>query len=96
MVISEGRQALDVGDRRQSLMGDWEEAGRHGTIDGGEGHSLIRGGAPREATGSSRGGRGVAHNREADVLGSRRGDGADTRVLAGLRRGRRADVAGPR
>ena len=46
VVIGKGRQTLDVGDRWQSLMGDGEETGRHCTIDGGEGHSLIRGGAP--------------------------------------------------
>ena len=93
VVIGEGRQTLDVGDRRQSLMGDGEEAGWDSTVDGGKGYSLVRGRAPQEATGSRRGGRGVAHNGVADVLGSRRGGGADARVFAGLRRGRRADVS---
>ena len=93
MVIGEGRQMLDVGDRWQSLMGDGKEAGRDSAVDGKEGNSLVRGRAPREATGGRRGGRGVAHNGVADVLGSRRGGGADARVFAGLRRGRRADVS---
>ena len=94
MVIVGGRQTLDVGDRWQGLMGDGKEAGRDSTIDGREGNSLIRDRASREATGGRRGGCGVAHNGIADVLGSRRGGGADARVFAGLRRGRRADVSG--
>ena len=52
VVVDERWHAVDVRDRRQSFMGDREEAGRHSTVDGGEGNSLIRGGAPRETTGS--------------------------------------------
>ena len=77
VVIDEGRHTFDVRDRK--------EAGRHGTVDGGERHSLVRGGAPREATGSQRGGRRVAGDEEADVGRDRRGGRVDTRVLAGLR-----------
>ena len=75
-------------------MGDGKEAGRDSMVDGREGNSLVRGGTSREATGGRRGRCGVAHNRIADVLGSRRGAVADARVFAGLRRGGRADVLG--
>ena len=96
MIIVEGRQTLNVDDRRQGLMGDGKEAGRDSTVDGREGNSLVRGRASQEATGGRRGGCGVAHNRVADVLGSRRGGRTNARVFAGLRRGRRADVSGRR
>ena len=84
MVVDERWHAFDVRDCRQSLMGDREEAGRHSTVDGRDGDSLIRGGAPRETTGSRRGRRRVADDGEAGVGRGRGGGRGDTRVLAGL------------
>ena len=84
MVVDERWHTFDVRDCRQSLMGDREEAGRHSTVDGGDGDTLIRGGAPRETTGSGRGRRRVADDGEAGVGRGRGGGRGDTRVLAGL------------
>ena len=84
VVVDERWHAFDVHDCRQSLMGDREEAGRHSTVNGGDGDTLIRGGAPRETTGSGRGRRRVADDGEAGVGRGRGGGRGDTRVLAGL------------